>query len=79
MEDFKQWWAESEIIAGEGSMDAAEEAWAARVPEGYVVVPREPTKKMLRSCPVDEVVCMDINAPNIFYKAMIAAVEEENE
>jgi len=28
--DFKQWWNEAEIIAGEGSMDAAEEAWDAQ-------------------------------------------------
>ena len=27
MIDFKDWWSESGIIAGEGSMDAAEQAW----------------------------------------------------
>jgi len=25
--DFNQWWNESEIFAGEGAMDAAEQAW----------------------------------------------------
>lgn len=29
LKDFKTWWAESEIFAGEGSMDAAEQAWDA--------------------------------------------------
>ncbi len=27
MKDFKTWWAEADIFAGEGSMDAAEQAW----------------------------------------------------
>jgi len=29
MKDFKQWWNEAEIFAGEGSMEAAEQAWNA--------------------------------------------------
>jgi len=27
MKEFKQWWNESEIFAGEGAMEAAEQAW----------------------------------------------------
>lgn len=27
MSDFKKWWGEAEIFAGEGAMDAAEQAW----------------------------------------------------
>ncbi len=27
MTDFQTWWAEAEIFAGEGSMEAAEQAW----------------------------------------------------
>lgn len=27
MKDFKQWWDEAEIFAGEGAMEAAEQAW----------------------------------------------------
>lgn len=29
MKDFKNWWNEAEIFAGEGSMQAAEQAWDA--------------------------------------------------
>lgn len=30
---FKEWWSEAEIFAGEGSMDAAEQAWDAAAKE----------------------------------------------
>ena len=33
MKDFKTWWAKEEIFAGEGSRDAAEQAWDARQEE----------------------------------------------
>ncbi len=29
MKEFKEWWGEAEIFAGEGSMEAAEQAWDA--------------------------------------------------
>lgn len=29
MKEFKEWWSEQEIFAGEGAMDAAEQAWDA--------------------------------------------------
>lgn len=29
MKDFKTWWGEQEIFAGEGAMEAAEQAWDA--------------------------------------------------
>ena len=29
MKDFKQWWNEADIFAGEGAMEAAEQAWDA--------------------------------------------------
>ena len=49
-------------------------AWQARVPEGYVVVPVEPTKEMLiaaDNCVIDG----KVTSHNI-YKAMIEAVEK---
>jgi len=59
-------------------------AWNARVPEGYVVVPREPTEKIVKaSCPWphDNNSCINMirSEYKTAYKAMIAAVEEENE
>lgn len=30
MSDFKEWWNAQEIMAGEGSMNAAEDAWDAQ-------------------------------------------------
>ena len=56
------------------------DAWQARVPEGYVVVPKEPTCEMVSEgfkemCVVDMRDFSDESAVNI-YKAMIEAVEK---
>ena len=51
-------------------LDSLEDAWNARVPEGYVIVPVEPTKKML-----DE--ASDKAVAEYIYKAMVQAAQEE--
>ena len=56
------------------------QAWQARVPEGYVVVPREPTEKILEAVwgrPLDQ---FDHGARRIAkekYRELIAAAEGE--
>lgn len=56
------------------------EIWQARVPEGYAVVPKEPTCEMVSEgfkemCVVDMRDFSDESAVNI-YKAMLEAVEK---
>ena len=56
------------------------DAWQARVPEGYVVVPKEPTCEMVSEgfkemCVVDMRDFSDESAVNI-YKAMLEAQEK---
>ena len=48
-------------------------AWQARVPEGYVVVPKDPTREMMQAV-VDEVKKSGHLVD--FYKAMIGACDE---
>jgi len=62
--------------------DAFEAAWQARVPEGYVVVPKEPTPKMIDvgmggfCFPLDNG-CFNNHDLICAYRAMIEAVENE--
>ena len=63
-----------------GAYEAMWNLWQARVPEGYVVVPKEPTCEMVSEgfkemCVVDMRDFSDESAVNI-YKAMIEAVEK---
>lgn len=58
-----------------GFVNGAWHAWQARVPEGYIVVPKEPTKEMLiaaDNCVIDG----KVTSHNI-YKAMIEAAENK--
>jgi len=81
--DFEEWFMK-EIADDDGDYnkpvyEAAKWAWQARVPEGYVVVPKEPTERMLDaarrrqwddlSSPLED---MDM----LKYKAMLEAVEK---
>lgn len=72
----------------DGSFDtyesAAEAAWDARVPEGYVLVPVEPTEKMLTAAwetyfRNDNFTyhCYETYEIIAVYKAMIEAAQEE--
>ena len=49
-------------------------AWQARVPEGYVVVPKEPTCEMIDAG--HDFCKLNIVTPSGFYKAMLEAVEK---
>ena len=63
-------------IGGEYAQDKVATAyamWQARVPEGYVVVPKDPTREMMQAV-VDEVKKSGHLVD--FYKAMIEAVEK---
>ena len=70
-------------IGGEYAQDKVATAyamWQSRVPEGYVVVPKEPTCEMVSEgfkemCVVDMRDFSDESAVNI-YKAMLEAVEK---
>ena len=75
--DFEEWFMK-EIADDDGDYnkpvyEAAKWAWQARVPEGYVVVPKEPTREMMQAV-VDEVKKSGHLVD--FYKAMIEAVEK---
>ena len=75
-EDFDLWW-EGNAIAMMCEEDEALKIWQAAkaqaVPEGYVVVPKEPTREMMQAV-VDEVKKSGHLVD--FYKAMIEAVEQ---
>lgn len=63
-----------------GAYEAMWSLWQARVPEGYVVVPKEPTCEMVSEgfkemCVVDMRDFSDESAVNI-YKAMLEAQEK---
>ena len=62
----------------DGSFDtyesAAKAAWESRVPEGYVLVPVEPTEKMLSAVDGNDLMSWDSEA---IYKAMILAAQEK--
>lgn len=54
--------------------DVFEAAWQARVPEGYVVVPKEPKEAMVEAAD-NALINVDVGTIDI-YKAMIEAVEK---
>ena len=60
--------------------DTAMAAWQARVPEGYVVVPKEPTFKQIdalkNSCEILRKTGLSDLEANGAYKAMLEAVEK---
>lgn len=54
--------------------DTAMAAWQARVPEGYVVVPKEPKEAMVEAAD-NALINVDVGTIDI-YKAMIEAAEK---
>ena len=77
MKTFESWWAcPGDSISAVCSRalptpkDLAQVAWDARVPEGYIVVPREPTEKMLRHA-------YPHTTPRAIYRSMVEAAEGE--
>ncbi len=76
MSNFEEWFMK-EIADDEGDYnkpvyEAAKWAWQARVPEGYVVVPKEPTDKMIDAGCRSYLDC----CTTTIYKAMLEAVEK---
>lgn len=71
---FDEWW---DIITYDKMSDnrkwLAEQAWKTRVPEGYVLVPVEPTEKMLSAVDGNDLVSWDSEA---IYKTMIQTAQE---
>ena len=68
--NFEEWWNLSGAnVIHKVPKDAARDAWNARVPEGYVLVPIEPTENMLNDV-------SDKSVAEYIYKAMIQAAQE---
>ena len=79
-EDFDLWW-EGNAIAMMCEEDEALKIWQAAkaqaVPEGFVLVPKEPTEKMIDAG--HDFCKNNIVTPSGFYKAMIEAREPAND
>ena len=86
-EDFEKAWQENRHIWESTknlakAMFYAGQAKAQAIPEGFVVVPKEPTPKMIDATwnYDDEIQDMSHNSRNEFiYNAMIAAAQEQNQ
>ena len=86
--DFEEWFMK-EIADDDGDYnkpvyEAAKWAWQARVPEGYVVVPKEPTDEMLKVANKILIAAYELRISNNqclkrIYQAMIEAQEPAND
>ena len=71
---YEEWYERSSLYPFDGQKDAARMAWNARVPEGCVIVPIEPTEEMLNEA--FNIASVQSLAAMAIYKAMIQAAQE---
>ena len=73
--EFNLWYQENYVDFHNSQYKAAKAAWGARVPEGYVLVPKEPTERMIEA---GIMLHSQFNSsvPHV-YNAMIEAAQEE--
>ena len=72
--EFNLWYQENYVDFHNSQYKSAKAAWKSRVPEGYVIVPIEPTEVMVMAA-AGSTEYMD--TARTIYKAMIEAAQEE--